>query len=157
MILSLLNTFPIDTTCSFITRAGIDITPYSITFCKSVMYSISMESPVALTASLVFSYRAWQFLQPEPRTLIQQIPSTLSPQQADDVDTSWTSRVPHGRDVLISCQCVLHFFHIAAVKEQAFWKIRAEYIIGQGKSDCTATAAAVSEPLAVCTFFVVLL
>src|SRR5699024_5302253 len=66
------------------TRAGILITPYSITFCISVMYSTSTESPISFTACFVYSNCCSSpDLQPAPNTLIQQIsPSFRSGQQS---------------------------------------------------------------------------
>src|SRR5699024_3568395 len=76
------KTIPKATTFSLTTRAGILITPYSITFCMSVMYSTSTESPISFTACFVYSNCSWQDLQPA-NTLIQQIsPSFKSGQQS---------------------------------------------------------------------------
>ncbi len=47
------NTLPTDTTFSFTTSAGIDIAPYSMIFCRSVMYSTSI--PIPSTAFRVLS------------------------------------------------------------------------------------------------------
>lgn len=48
------NTFPDETSFSLTTSAGMDIAPYSMICCKSVMYATSM--PIPSTALTVLSY-----------------------------------------------------------------------------------------------------
>src|SRR5699024_12485018 len=60
------------------------ISPHTLTFCISVMYSTSTESPTSLTACFVYSTCcSYQHSQPAPNTLIQQIsPSFKAGQQS---------------------------------------------------------------------------